>query len=177
MYQCIGIGYWIGLHSYTLENHRTPLARYPWIGIGYWIGSYHSDQGQNDGTWTKWSSGFVNGYIHIQWKQSEDNTSKVPMNWNWFWIGSFQIVHRTKWSSGLWMVYLCIGIGYWIGLHSYALIKNHGTPLARYPWIGIGHIRWCAYKMIFGVIKFVPIYGKTKILEVCKYLFNKLLII
>ena len=91
----------------------------------------------SDGTWTKWSSGFMNGYIHIQWKQSEDNTSKVPMNWNWVldWVisdGSW-----TKWPSGF-----MNGVPmYWnLALDWVTFIyieKNHRTPLARYPWIGI----------------------------------------
>ena len=45
MFLCIGIEYWIGLHSYALiKNHGISPARYPLIGILYWIGSYLIDR-------------------------------------------------------------------------------------------------------------------------------------
>ena len=154
-YLCIGIGYWIWIHSYGIDqkswdttgkvptnwnwvldwvisdassekndhhvpmywnwvldwvtficverNHWTPLARNPWIGIGYWIGPYM--------------------IVHRK-RMIFRVMNSVPMYCNWVldWVisdGSW-----TKLSKGLWMVYQCIGIGYWIGFHSCTLTKN-----------------------------------------------------
>ena len=72
-------------------------------------------------------------------KKSQVTTSKVPMNWNWVldWVISYG--SWTKLSSGFMNVYLCIGIGYWIGFHSYKYIgkitgHNYKVPM-NWNWV------------------------------------------